>query len=95
MSVESFDCRLMSILALGLATAVLGAIYNFRPVGITDIYEFREKIFSPTLLNYLLAIVSSALMPFALPAVLHGRPIWRADAVLIVVLMFRLVWGLD
>lgn len=88
MSVESFDRLLMFILALGLATAVLGAFYNFRLVGIAEIYEYREKISSPTLLHYLLTIVSSALLPFAFAGFVARKAIWRAAAILIILLMF-------
>ena len=88
MSAESFDRLLMFILALGVATAAVGAFYNFRLVGIADIYEYRDKIASPTLLNYLLTIVSSALMPFAFAGFVARKAIWRAAAVLIILTMF-------
>jgi hypothetical protein len=75
-------------LALGAATAALGAFYNFRLVAIDDIYEYRDRLSTPAPVNYLLTIVSSALLPFAFAGFVANRANWHAAAVLILLLLF-------
>jgi hypothetical protein len=88
LSAESFDRLLMLILGLGAATAALGAFYNFRIVTIDNIYEYREKLVTPTLVNYLQTMVSSTLLPFAFAGFIARKSNWRAVAVLVLLLLF-------
>ncbi|HEV7602235.1 MAG TPA: hypothetical protein VGO49_18510 [Bradyrhizobium sp.] len=88
LSAEAFDRLLTSILVLGVATCGLGAIYNFRLVGIEDIYPYREKLGTPAIVNYLVTIVSNALLPFAFAGFAATRAHWRAGAVLVLLLFF-------
>ena len=62
---RSFDRLLTPILVLGLATIVVGAIYNFRFVALGNIYKYREKARYSNDRRLLSSIVSNALLPFA------------------------------
>ncbi len=88
LSPRSFDRLLMFILALGMAAAALGALYNFRIVGIDGIYEYRDKLDTPAPVNYLVTIVSSALLPFAFAGFVANGANWRAAAVVVLLLLF-------
>jgi hypothetical protein len=84
----AFDRLLTSILLLGVVTCVLGATYNFRLVAVEDIHPYREKLDSPAIVNYLVTIVSNALLPFAFAGFAATRACWRAGAVLVLLLLF-------
>jgi hypothetical protein len=86
LSEATLDRLLTALLILGFVTVAAGASYNFRLVGIEDIYDFREKIGAPTLLNYLIGMSASALLPFAFAGFLVRKAYWRAAAVLFVLL---------
>jgi hypothetical protein len=88
LSPRSFDRLLSLILALGAATVALGAFYNFRIVAIDDIYEYRDHLSIPVPVNYLLTMVSSALLPLAFAGFVANRAFWRAAAVLILLFLF-------
>ena len=85
---RGFDRLLTSILLLAIATIAIGAIYNFRFVGLTDIYNFRDTLDSPRLLKYSVSIVSNALLPFAFAGFVARRAFWRACVVLFLLLLF-------
>lgn len=80
------DLALDAILLLGLVIFVVGASYNFRMVSIEDIYTFRDNLSSPTLLNYLTGMASTALLPFAFACFVERGKYWRAGAVLLLLL---------
>jgi hypothetical protein len=88
LSEQGFDRLLTSILALAVATIAVGAIYNFRLVALTRIYDFRDTLESPKILNYLVSIVSSVLLPFAFAGFVARGAWWRAAAVLFLLLLF-------
>jgi hypothetical protein len=88
LSAKSLDRLLMLILSLAGGTIVLGAVYNFRIVAIGDIYSFRDELQFPTILSYLIGITSNALLPFAFACFVVRRNIWRAGAVLLLLLLF-------
>jgi hypothetical protein len=88
LSPKSFDRLLLLILALGAATVALGVFYNFRIVAIDDIYEYRDQLSIPAPVNYLLTMVSSALLPLAFAGFVANRAHWRAAAVLILLFLF-------
>jgi hypothetical protein len=87
-SPKSFDRLLHLLLMIGAATVAIGASYNFRLVGISDIYAFRETLALPTVLNYLIGITSGALLPFAFACFVERKDGWRAGAVLILLLCY-------
>ena len=88
LSAASFDRLLTFILLLGVATVAVGAAYSFRIVGIEHIYDFRDKIVSPTILNYLIGMTYSALLPFAFAGFAARKAYWRAGAVLLLLICF-------
>jgi len=88
MTPRSFDLLLTCILILSAATIAVGASYNFQLVSIDHMHEYRAKIDAPTAVNYLVTIVSGALLPFAFAGFVAGKAPWRATAVLLLLLLF-------
>ena len=82
LSTAAFDRLLIGILLLGAATIVAGATYNFKFVGIEQIYQFRDKVELPRPLGYLIGMMSTALLPFAFAGFVARKAYWRAAAVL-------------
>jgi hypothetical protein len=87
LSETMFDRLLTCILLLAVATAAAGAAYNFRFVAIEDIYDFRDKMESPAILNYLMGMTAGALLPFAFAAFAARKAYWRAGAILLLLLL--------
>jgi hypothetical protein len=87
LSEPAFDRVLMAILLVGCAAIGLAASYNFRLVAIEDIYQFRDKLESPTILNYVIGILSSALLPFAFAGFAVRKAWWGAGTVLVLLLL--------
>ncbi len=86
MSAQTFD-RLLTVILLSAITAVTaGALYNFRLVGIVNIYDFRNTIEAPALVNYSIAMASSALLPFAFAGFVARRAYGRATFSLLLLL---------
>ncbi len=88
LSLTVLDRLLAFILLLGLVTIALGASYNFRFVSIENIYAFRGELAFPTILKYLIGITSNALLPFAFACFVGRKDLWRAGAVLLLLLLF-------
>jgi hypothetical protein len=83
---RAFDRLLTFILVLAVATLAAGAVYNFRLVAVQDIYDFRNKLEFPTILNYLNAALQSTLLPVAFAGFVIRKAHWRAGAVLLLLL---------
>jgi hypothetical protein len=88
LSAEALDLVLGSILVLAAVTITIGAIYNFRLVGLEDIYDYREKLGFPAIISYLTGIMSSALLPFAFAVFVARKKYRMAGTVLVFLLMF-------
>ena len=88
LSPEAFDKLLTLILLLALVTVVSAAGYNFKFVAIENIYAFREDLTFPTVLNYLIAITSSTLLPFAFACYATRKDTWRAVAALLLLMFY-------
>jgi hypothetical protein len=88
MSRSALEYLLTFILALAVVIIAVGAIYNFRLVALTDIYDFRDDLRFPTIINYLTGIIVSALLPFAFACFVALKQHWRAAAVLLLLLLF-------
>jgi hypothetical protein len=82
------DRLLMLFLLLAFVTVAWGSSYSFKFVAIEDIYTFREELALPTLLNYLIGITSSALLPFAFACYVVRKEVWRAGVVLLVLTLY-------
>ena len=87
MSRRAFDRLLTAILLLAVAVVIAGALYNFRLVGIGDIYDFRDAMESQAIVNYAIRIASSALLPFAFAGFIARKAHWRAGATLLLLLL--------
>jgi hypothetical protein len=88
MSATAFDRLLTLILLHAVPTIVVGAAYNFRLVSVDQIYDFRDKMASPTILNYLTVMNYSTLLPFAFAGFVARKAYWRSGAVLVLLLFF-------
>ena len=86
LTATQFDRLLIAILLFSTTVIAVGATYNFRLVAVGDIYDFRDKLVSPTILTYLMGTASSALLPFAFAGFVTRRAYWMAGAVLVVLL---------
>jgi hypothetical protein len=87
MSARAFDRLLTAILLLAAAAVISGALYNFRIVGIEHIYDFRDRMESPAIVNYSIAIASGALLPFAFAGFIARKAYWQASAALLLLLL--------
>jgi hypothetical protein len=87
MSLRTFDRLLTLIFLFCLATVAVGASYNFRIVNPGDVSNLRADSF-PTILNYLIGITSSSLLPFLFACFLARKDFWRAGAVLLLLLFY-------
>ena len=87
MSSRAFDRLLDVILLLAGATVAAGAFYNFRLVGIENIYDFRDEIASPAIVSYAIAITSSALLPFVFAGFVTRKAWLRASVALLLLLL--------
>ncbi|WP_431204223.1 hypothetical protein ACQ86E_03590 [Bradyrhizobium betae] len=88
LSIRSVDRLLIAILVAAIATVAAGAKYNFKLVALEDIYQFRGELAFPTILNYAIGIVSSALLPFAYACFALRSHFWRAGLVVLLMLLF-------
>jgi hypothetical protein len=87
-SARALDNLLSGILILAAAVIAAGAFYNFRLVGVADIYHFREGFEFPAWLRYAMGATSNAALPFAFACFVARKDLWRAAAVLLLLLLF-------
>jgi hypothetical protein len=87
MSAGAFDRLLTAILLLAAAAVISGALYNFRIVGIENIYDFRDRMESPAIVNYSIAMASGALLPFAFAGFIARKAYWQASVALLLLLL--------
>jgi hypothetical protein len=88
LSAQALDRLLTAILLLAAAVIGIGAIYNFRLVGLSEIYEFRSGLEFPTWLMYGMGVTSNALLPFAFACFVVRGNRWRAALSLVLLLLF-------
>jgi hypothetical protein len=74
----AFNRLLLLIVAFCAIVAVSAAIYNFRWVGLGDIYRYRDQVEFPTILNYAIATTTSTLIPFAFACFIERKQPWMA-----------------
>jgi hypothetical protein len=87
MSERAFDLLLTLIFLLCLLTVAIGATYNFRFVNPGDASNLRTDSF-PTVVNYAIGITSSSLLPFLFACFVTRKNLWRAGAVLVLLLFY-------
>ena len=88
LSARAFENMLSLILILAAAVVAAAASYNFRLVGLDDIYNFRSGVEFPAWLSYAIGATSNALLPFAFACFVTRGNRWRAAAVLLLMLLF-------
>ena len=88
LSAQALDRLLTSILLLAAAVIGVGAFYNFRLVGLSEIYEFRSGLEFPGWLIYAMGVTSNALLPFAFACFVVRGKRWRAALSLALLLLF-------
>ena len=77
------------LILVGAAIVIgVGALYNFRIVGIADVYAYRGKISLPAPERYAMGIFVNALLPFAFACFLFLNYRWRAAAALGLLFLF-------
>lgn len=86
---ERWFWRLLTLIVLlCAATSAVAAAYNFRIVSVNDIYDFRDQLRFPTIVNYAIGAATGVLLPFAFACfVVRGRN-WAAIAVLLISVSF-------
>jgi hypothetical protein len=87
LSARTFDHLLSLILVLAAAIIATGAYYNFRLVGVGEIYSFRGEIEFPGFMRYAMGATSDAMLPFAFAAFVARGDRWRAAAALLLLLL--------
>jgi hypothetical protein len=88
LTVQNLERLLDAILLLALATIAVASFYNFRLTSLAHIYDFRNTLYFPGGLRYLIGIVSTALLPFAFACCLALDRRWRAASALLLMLLF-------
>ena len=87
LTAQALDRLLFFILILAGTILAFGALYNFKLVGITEIYGFRGELQFPTLLRYAIGIASNALLPFSFACFIVRGNRKRAATVLLLLLL--------
>jgi hypothetical protein len=87
LSARALDHLLSGILILAAAIIAVGAFYNFRLVGLADIYNFRGELEFPVWMGYAMGTTSGALLPFAFACFVARANRWRAALVLLLLLL--------
>lgn len=77
LSLGRFELLLNVMLAISIATAAVGAAYNFRLVGLGSIYDFRSMLKFPMPVGYLIGIVTSTVLPFLFATFVMQQRLWR------------------
>lgn len=88
LSTRALENLLSAILIFAAIIIAAGASYNFKLVGITDIYDFRNELQFPAWLAYAMGATSGALLPFAFACFVARGQRWRAALVLGLLLLF-------
>ncbi|XSC43774.1 hypothetical protein ACF1BQ_039140 [Bradyrhizobium sp. RDT10] len=81
------DRLLNLILIVGVVIVAVGAFYNFRIVGLAQMYQLREGIEFPALFRYAVNMTSSALLPFAFACFIWRGRYGKASASLMLLLL--------
>jgi hypothetical protein len=87
MSAGTFDHLLSLMLLVGAAVVAVGTLYNFTPVGLSEIYKYRAEMNFPAPLRYALGTTSNVLLPFAFAGFLEQRLFGRAGLALLLLLL--------
>ncbi|MDD1561792.1 hypothetical protein DAB18_31360 [Bradyrhizobium sp. WBAH41] len=87
-SVKGLRRLIVAIAATSLAIVAIGAFFNFKLVGLADIYEFRDELRFPIALQYAIGMALGALLPFAFACCIEMRARLAAMAILLLLVAF-------
>ncbi|MCK1393520.1 hypothetical protein [Bradyrhizobium sp. 1] len=79
---------LAAIVTIAIVTLAAGMYYNFKLVGLADIYQFRDQLDFPVPLRYAIGITLGALLPFAFACFVERGANIPACATLLLILSF-------
>lgn len=85
---QRFDVLPSLILLLAIAILTAGAMFSFRPVGLSEMYQAREQLQLPAWLRYAIGITTNVLLPFAFASFTERKKYARAAIVLLVLVLF-------
>ena len=88
LSIQTFDALLWLILVFAAGVVAVGALHNFKPVDLSEMYKFREQLEFPALLRYAIGGTSNALLPFAFACFVARRRYWAAGIASLLLLLF-------
>jgi hypothetical protein len=78
LSVRTFNKIAGGLAIVSILTAFVGALHNFRLVGLSEIYNYRDQLSFPAWLTYLFGSVSNVVLPFLYATLIMQRRIWLA-----------------
>ena len=82
-------CHLLSLILFAAVLVIAaGASYNFRIVGLSEIYALRGQVDFPRPLGYAIGIFINALLPFAFACYYMLGKRWLAGTTLVLLLLF-------
>jgi len=87
MSVKSFDRLAVAIFLACAAMVAVASTYSFRLVSPADASNLRADPF-PSILNYLIGITSSSVLPFLFAYCVARRALWQAGAIVVLMLLY-------
>jgi hypothetical protein len=87
-SEATFDQLLSFSLMCSAIILAISCVHSFRIVGINEIYNFRDKIQLPLVLEYAIGMTVSAILPFVFAASIFRRRWLTAVAALVVLFLF-------
>jgi hypothetical protein len=79
---------LSAIVMVAAATLIIGSLYSFRLVHLSEIYIFQKEISFPTPIKYAIGTVSTALVPFAFACFIERRQYLSAAFSLVLLISF-------
>jgi hypothetical protein len=87
-SVKSLRRLIAAIAAASLVIIAAGIFFNFKLVGLADIYQFRDELRFPIVLQYAMGMALGALLPFAFACCIEMRAPFAAMAILLLLVAF-------
>ncbi|MDN5006349.1 hypothetical protein ACFQZO_36620 [Bradyrhizobium sp. GCM10027634] len=87
-SVKGLRWLIAAIAAASLAIIATGIVFNFKLVGLADIYEFRDELRFPLVLQYAMGMALGSLLPFAFACCVEMRARLAAMAMLLLLVAF-------
>lgn len=87
-SVKGVRRLVAAIAAASLAIGATGVFFNFKLVGLADIYQFRDELRFPIILQYAMGMALGALLPFAFACCIEMRARLAAVAILLLLVAF-------